>query len=150
RDTDDSSIMMGDFMGRRPILIATGLLWGGAILFGARVLLSYENTPGAPGRPPSMWPAETAIARGGNRFTLVMLAHPNCPCSRASLVELDHIMASSQGNLTAHVIFSKPGADRAEIESTALWRQAARIPGVVPWFDQSGLETQRFGGEVSG
>jgi hypothetical protein len=139
---------------RRVLLTAASLVWAGAILLGGRTLLTYENSAGAPGASPASWPPDSHIQRDRLRFTLVMLAHPDCPCSRASVTELEQIVARSQAHsqekLAAHVLFSKPGAGAAEIGSSDLWKQASRIPGVTVRHDVSGVETTRFGGRVSG
>lgn len=127
-----------------------GLLWLVLILLGTRTLLNYEGTPGTPGTPPSQWPAKSHIVRPNNKFTLVILAHPNCPCTRASLAELEIVMAHTQGNLAAFILFSKPTASAAEVRESDLWRKAAIIPGVSVLYDNGGAEAEQFGGQVSG
>jgi hypothetical protein len=126
------------------------LLWAGFVLFGARMLLNYENTSGTPADAPSQWPSHSRIARPNSRFTLVMLAHPNCPCTRASLAELNILMAKLHGKLAAFVIFSKPEAGAKEVKGSDLWKEAATIPDVRAVYDDRGGETQNFGGQVSG
>jgi hypothetical protein len=79
-----------------------------------------------------------------------MLAHPNCPCTRASVAELDILMARLQGKLNGFVVFSKPEASADEVKISGLWKAAARIPDVFVVYDERGTETERFGGQVSG
>jgi hypothetical protein len=79
-----------------------------------------------------------------------MLAHPNCPCTRASIAELEIIMSNLHGRVAAFVLFSKPGANETEIQNSDLWKTAASIPGVRPAFDNQAAETSRFDAEVSG
>jgi hypothetical protein len=134
----------------RVLSVGIGMLWGVLILFGARVLLNYENAAGTPGAPPSHWPSHARIVRSSDRFTLVMLAHPNCPCTRASLAELEIVMAQLHGQLAAFVLFSKPGASAAEVEASNLWRKARIIPGVSVLYDDHGVQAEQFGGQVSG
>lgn len=126
------------------------VLWAALTVVGARTLLNYENTPGIPGAPPAQWPRASRLVRFNGKFTLVMLAHPNCPCTRASIAELDILMARAQGKLTAFVVFSKPGASAADMKLSDLWKAAARIPDVAVLDDSCGVETERFGGQVSG
>src|SRR5258707_15538635 len=85
------------------------VLWGGVLLFGTRTLLNYESTPGVPSTPLSRWPSESRVPRHMGEFTLVMLAHPNCPCTRASLAELEIVMTELQGRLAAFVLFGRSG-----------------------------------------
>src|SRR5436190_789460 len=83
------SLMFNRAIFSRTFFVGTGLLWAGLVLFGARTLLNYENTSGTPANAPSQWPSNSRIARPDSKFALVMLAHPNCPCTRASLAELE-------------------------------------------------------------
>src|SRR5581483_256217 len=70
-------------LGKRSILGAVLFFWFLLVLSGSYVLLRYESTPGAPGTPPSLWPTHAGIVRSPGKFTLVMLSHPDCPCTRA-------------------------------------------------------------------
>jgi len=126
------------------------VLWAGAVGFGTRLVLNYENTSGKPGQPPVRWPASSQCNRRAAGFTLVMLAHPDCPCTKASLEELDGLMARLPEKPAVYILFSKPDAPLAEIESSGLWQRASRIPGVSVRFDPFGVEAANFGGSVSG
>lgn len=134
----------------RVLILGMGLLWGVVIVSGTRALLNYESTAGTPGAPPAHWPSDSGIARSNEKFTLLMLAHPYCPCTRASLAELEIVMAQLQGKLLAFVLFSKPGASAAEIQESDLWKKAAIIPDVSALYDDHAAETEKFGGQVSG
>jgi hypothetical protein len=142
-------VMLSPLSGRL-LFTVTGLLWMGAVGFGTRVFLNYENASGKPGEPPAQWPLSSQCARSPTGFTLVMLAHPDCPCTKASLEELDGLMAHLPEPLTAYILFSKPEGPAAEVESSDLWQRASRIPGVSARFDRFGVEAAKFGGNVSG
>ena len=126
------------------------LIWGALIVFGAGTVLRYERTAGASGTPPSRWPVESAIARPSGKFILVMLSHPDCPCTKASLDELEIVMAETQREVSAVILFNRPGSTAAEVESSDLWKMAARIPGVTPIYDEHAAGVQSFHGYVSG
>ena len=117
--------------------------------FGLRTFLIYDTTPGGVGAVPRAWPA-SRIERGSDRATLVMLAHPRCPCTRASVGELAQIMARVQGKVVAYVLFVKPSKSSPDWEDTDLQRSAAAIPGVTVLSDVDGVEARRFGAETSG
>jgi hypothetical protein len=139
---------------RRPTkrILATSLFaiaWTAGVAFGLRSLFHYENAPGRVGALPTSWPA-TQIERATDRPTLVMLAHPHCPCTEASVGELAQIMARLQGKITAYVLFVKPKEMGTDWEATTLRRDAEAIPGVKVVFDPDGVEAQRFGAETSG
>jgi hypothetical protein len=125
------------------------IIWVAAVAFGLRVLFHYENAPGRVGALPSIWPA-TQIERATDRPTLVMLAHPRCPCTAASVGELAQIMARLQGKVAAYVLFVKPKEAGTDWEETSLRAGAEAIPGVKVVFDIDGVEAQRFGAETSG
>jgi hypothetical protein len=126
------------------------LLWVFAIVAGARILLNYESTPGRAGHATSMWPAKSRIERKPGKFSLVMLLHPDCPCSQASVTELGRLMAQLHGRLSADVVFFRPGLLDKEVQTASLWKRAAAIPDTVAFNDSLGRETALFGGAVSG
>ncbi len=132
------------------VAVAAGLVWAGAVALGTRALLNYETKPAAPGAPPAQWPSKARISRPAYGFSLVIFAHPQCPCTRASLAELESVMAQVPVDLTVFVVFSKPGADAAEVRTSDLWKRAASIPGVRAIYDERGEETERFGVLASG
>ncbi len=134
----------------RLVLLASVTLWLIVVGGGLSVLWGYENTPGVSAAPPRQWPADTQIQLAPDRATLVMLAHPHCPCTRASIGELASLMAHSQGRLTAYVLFLKPAGFSEDWEKTDLWRSAAGIPGVNPVVDEDGTEARRFHAVTSG
>ena len=123
--------------------------WVVAVSCGLGVMLNYENTPGPIGAVAQSWPG-SRIHRAPGRATLVMLAHPHCPCSRASVGEIAQIMAHAQGPVAAYVLFLKPEGSGADWEKTDLWQSAAAIPGVTALADGDGAEARRFGVETSG
>jgi hypothetical protein len=135
---------------RRATLLAVSILWLLAAVHGMAILADYENTPGAPGDPPTRWPASTRITRVPGLATLVMAVHPHCPCSRASIGELNAIMARAQGRVRAHLLFVRPPGVTEGWEQTDLWRTAAAIPGVALVRDDDGVEAERFHASTSG
>jgi hypothetical protein len=136
---------------RRLYATATlALVWIATVAMGLRTLMSYENTPGRVGAIRNAWPAASKISPPADRDVLVMLAHPRCPCTRASMDELAKIMAHVQGKVSAYVLFLKPQSAPPDWENTELRRTAARIPGVTVVSDVDGIEARKFGAETSG
>lgn len=133
-----------------PATVLFGLAWIVAVAIGLRVLLNYESAPGRIGAVPEQWPTIRGIPRSADRPTLVMLAHPFCPCTRASMGELAQIMAQVQGKVDAYVLFFKPDSSGPDWNDTGLRRSAAAIPGVTVLSDLDGLAARRFGAETSG
>lgn len=121
-----------------------------ALAFGMRVLFKYETTPGRSGPVTVNWPAISVVPRQADKPTLLMLAHPHCPCTRASIAELAQIMAHGFGRVNAYVLFVKPPGAGADWDDTNLRRSAAAIPGVTVLTDDNGIEAARFGAQTSG
>src|SRR3989442_556857 len=84
------------------------LIWMGTVGIGLLLLGNYESAPGQAGHPLLRWPTKSRIERSKDRPTLVMFAHPRCPCTRATIGELALIMARCRGLVDAHVVFYKP------------------------------------------
>ena len=140
-----------NFKKNRPVLIAASVLWLVMVGTGIGFLWNYENTPGtAAAAAPARWPADSRIQRATDRATLVLLAHPHCPCTRASIGELAQLMTQAEGRVTAYVLFVKPPGFPAEWEETDLWASAAAIPGVSVVRDDEGIEARRFHAATSG
>lgn len=124
--------------------------WLVTAAMGQRVLLNYDFAAAAPGAPPANWPSASRILRSPSLYSIVVVAHPKCPCSRATVEELARMMALLQDKVTATVVFVRPSGFSREWETTDLWRSAARIPGVTVLDDLDGVEVSRFGALASG
>jgi hypothetical protein len=138
---------------RRMPALRSGLmiaLWLGTLSGSTALVWRYMSTPGRAAEAPAAWPSGTRISRTGGRFTLVMLAHPHCPCTRASIAELRTVMGGAGQGLDAHVLFLEPADRPRSWTRTDLWTNAAAIPGVAVSGDPGGVEAGRFGATTSG
>lgn len=125
-------------------------LWATAMGAGFGMLLRYQTASGPVGSAPEQWPTQSRIQRLPGRATLLMLAHPRCPCTRASVGELAWIMTRAQDRATAHVLFLRPAGMPRDWVETDLWKTAARIPGVSVLEDYDGTEARLLGAATSG
>jgi hypothetical protein len=125
-------------------------VWLGAAVFGLRVVWAYDNAPGAIARAPKRWPTQSALAAASDRQTLVVFAHPQCPCTRASSGELAEVLARTQRQPRTYVVFLKPREFADGWEKTGLWQTAANLPGVTVLRDDGGGEARAFGVATSG
>jgi hypothetical protein len=112
--------------------------------------MNYESAAGRTGDIPPAWPSGATVALEATRPTLVMFAHPKCPCTRASLGELNRLLARCQTRPVVHVFFLKPEGQADDWGKGDLWRAAANIPGVRLHEDVAGAEADRFGAQTSG
>jgi hypothetical protein len=138
------------FAPRRLLSVATTLLWLGAVGAGLGALAWYDNSPAAPQPLVAEWPSGSTIRRSECGLTLVMFTHPRCPCTRASLGELERIAAHCQPTVTPWVVFFKPDGVEDDWEQTDLWRSARAIPGAHVICDLGGEEARRFHATTSG
>ncbi len=98
------------------------------------------------------WPQELAVSplqRSASGYTLVMAVHPKCACTRASLQELERLMAR-EPMLHARIWVLAPEAEGERWTHLDLWKLASRIPGAEMIFDRDGAMAVRFGLLTSG
>jgi hypothetical protein len=125
------------------------IIWLLALGVGMSLAMKYVNTSGKSGASPPDWPADSRIKRNPQLPTLVMMVHPKCPCSRASISELALLMTQEQGQMNVEVVFVKPAGLPEKWEQTDLWQSTMRLPGVQLRVDD-GTEARRFGSFTSG
>src|SRR5689334_1415170 len=97
-----------DLPHRRFLPAFAGALWAMAVASGMTMLWAYAEAPGAAATPPALWPRDSRIRSSTERATLILLAHPHCPCTRASVEELDRLMAQAGDRLAVDVLFVTP------------------------------------------
>lgn len=134
----------------RPLFLFGAIIWIIFVGAGFLGLARYDSAPGALGeQTPNQWPASSNLSRASGLPTLIVMLHPRCPCSRATLDNLARAMPQIIGKAQVHLIFVNPDAKRP-LEDGALLHMAANIPGSDIFHDQSGHEAQLFGALTSG
>jgi hypothetical protein len=131
------------------VAIALGV-WLPGVAYGFSVLWRYSTTPGHPASPPVKWPQQFEIQRKPTQATLLMFAHPQCGCSKASLGELAILMARAHGKVSANVLFYAPDDEPTTWAKTDLWETAEKIPGVTVKEDRDNSIARSFGVFTSG
>jgi len=129
---------------------AIAVVWVCSAAAGLAVLWNYDNAPGEVAHPSSSWPSGSHLTRATETSTLIMLAHPQCSCTRASLGELAEVLARAEVRPKTIVVFLKPSTFGDGWEQTELWRMAARLPNVSVVRDDDGVEARSFGAATSG
>lgn len=130
-------------------------VWLALIVAGSVYLKNYElaAAPVVSGVADS-WPRSSAIPRRYERPTLLFFIHPKCPCTRASLHELERTLRRLELSAALHtdvwVIATVPDdADSSWLETDTV-RNATELPGAQVYEDRSGVEAARFGATTSG
>jgi hypothetical protein len=132
---------------KKTMLFAALLAWATGVGWGFFLIWQYEATPGPSGELPVSF---SNVAQTDGPKTLIMLAHPHCPCTRASLAELERIMSRSQGRIQAHVYFLQPEQFPPSWSQGESWDMAAALPGVQVHADVGGRKAKELGALTSG
>jgi len=125
-------------------------LWLGAAGLGTAMISKYDYTVGEAGAAPAYWPPGLPFGRDAGRPTLLIIAHPKCSCTRATLENLNRLLTKCGGRVAVRVLFIRPKGQSQEWVRTDLWRSAAAIPGVVVAEDPDGALARTFGAATSG
>lgn len=109
-----------------------------------------DSTAGAAAHPPVRLQTQAGVVLDPKQPTLIMLVHPKCPCSRASLTELSRLVALRPNRAAISVLFLRPAGCPEAFADTDLRRQAEAIPGVSVRTDDNGDAAKRLGAATSG
>jgi hypothetical protein len=136
---------------KKSVLTAAGVVaWLALIGVGLWVFMARGFEPGPAGHPDPAWPEDSVLKRQPGEYTLVVALHPECPCSQATLEELDSIVAQTRGRMSAQVLCEQYDSLPDPVERTAIWSRAQRIPGIAIVKDHQGEEAHRFSARTSG
>jgi len=124
--------------------------WIAVVALGFGGLAVYESRPGLRAVAPQNWPVRSRFARDPDRWTLLLFLHPRCPCSQASLQELEELLPGNAARLRARIICNKPKGVPEGWEKTATWRQAMAMKNVDVICDENDGERACFGVATSG
>jgi hypothetical protein len=135
-------------------LLACIGVWAAAVVGGEVWMWRYQLTPGAaPGPAPRTWPANSTVPDHRGRPLLLMVAHPRCPCTRASLNELRKLMARFQAlpvQPDLYLSLIVPDGVGPEWIDGPVMRNAASIPSLHVVLDPGGRFATRLGATTSG
>ena len=113
------------------------------------VMLNYDFTPGPASSAPSYWPESSTLSRQPGRSTILMFAHPRCPCTATSIDELRQILGKSTSPIDCQIIFLMPPNASQDWLASANVRAARAIKNVRVVND-GGEEARRFTVATSG
>lgn len=133
--------------------IRLGLLlapWTLGLLLGGLAIVRYATTEGRRGGAPEVWPEGALIQPREGRWTVLMFAHPQCPCTAASLRELGGVVARAGDGVDAFALFLDPEERDAAWTHGPAWRVGEAQSGLECLSDPEGVEAARFGAWTSG
>jgi hypothetical protein len=128
---------------------ALGAGWIALAVIGWNALLRHTYQPAPVEEGAIQWPAgETEPTSAAP--TIVVFAHPLCPCTRATLNKLGESIARLPDDRRIEVIFATAGLNPADVCDSSTVRAARRLSRVEVCFDETGEDVRRFGATVSG
>lgn len=113
------------------------------------MLLLYSREQGASGNANDFWPNESKMTRGPYPI-LVVFAHPHCPCSAATIGELERLLPYLKEKVDIRIAFIQPHDRGVDWVKGDLWSRASAIPGVEVIIDRDGKEADLFDARTSG
>jgi hypothetical protein len=120
-------------------------VWAIVVLGGFNALLRYEGAA-APVRPAPL--ADVSLALAG-KPSLILALHPKCPCSAASVAELEKIYSHAPDKFSITVLAYKPAGEADSwVETTSIAAVRKLNPRVV--IDRDGTAARRLGMTTSG
>ncbi len=133
----------------RTVEVIAITLWALAIGVGFAFVTDYSTRPGQSAQVLPHLPVATLHEAQKKRPTLLLFAHPHCPCTRATLAELARLLAHHRGQANVQVLFYHPLTQPREWVEAKLWQQAKQLPDVVV-STVGELDLLRFGVSTSG
>jgi hypothetical protein len=124
--------------------------WGVVAIAGYWFGIDYAATESSVQSPPDQWPAESDISRDPALPTLLIFIHPRCPCTRASVSELDRLLARHPGQMTVFGIVFRPAEMHPDWAQTSTVSHLKAIPGVKVLEDDHGVYRRLFRISTSG
>jgi hypothetical protein len=131
-------------------LALAGAIWAATVAAAYQAIHRFETTPGQAAAARKSWPAATHLARTPGAWSLVMLVHPHCSCSRASIGELAAIVEKAPRDLQTSVLIYRPHDAAPGWEQTDVYASARRLRNAHVVVDVDGVEAAAFGGYTSG
>ncbi|HEX8372540.1 MAG TPA: hypothetical protein VF585_07160 [Chthoniobacterales bacterium] len=126
------------------------LCWALVVASGMGLMMRYELQPGRQTAASNQWPAGAPLSLDPKSANLLVFAHPRCPCTRATITELEQVVRRCKDQVRVTVFFYQPHDAGPEWQQASLWKQATQIPGVTVRSDVEGAVSKQFGAETSG
>lgn len=131
--------------GATRVMILAWSITLGSLLFG---LMAYSQQPGDLSKPPLGSMLDRELDQ--SRHTLFIAIHPRCPCTSASLYELERLVTRSNGRLDVTILAYFPGDDSEEWTAKNQIGTVASLESVDWEWDENGHIASSMGCKTSG
>src|SRR5882757_1053287 len=131
-------------------------IWSAAVLAGYLWIINYGFATYQPADhfAQNQWPRGSSLTLAVERPTLLFFLHPQCPCTRATIRELEKVL-TGQG-LTPRQLPKLIAVATLPLNASENWRKtdtiasALQLPNSSIIWDVDGTESSRFGAVTSG
>ncbi len=124
--------------------------WLAALSGGFLCLVNYSTKPAKNIDQLDCWPETTALAFGQGEYTLVMFVHPRCPCTKASLNQLERVIDRvGKDRVDLKIVVFRPAGKTADWSDTHLRKKAEQLTANV-FDDLDAQEAKKFEVNTSG
>lgn len=130
--------------GRTFSLLVAGAVWFTLVVAGFLALMREAYTPVRTEELAFTFPASAGFALDPARPTLLIFAHPQCPCTKASFRELDELRAQANDRLAVKIIFTVPPSEPIEWVKGDLYTAATRMKDIQILLDRGGILARSF------
>lgn len=132
-------------------LAAAGVIaWIVCCSIGLGVLARHAATPGDFATTRERWPARSRLKPPTQIPTLLIFLHPQCPCSTATLGELERATAGVENRCRIVFVVYTPSQSPSEWSATSLCERASSLAHATIVTDTGGREAALFGATTSG
>jgi hypothetical protein len=100
------------------------------------------------------WPRDSDLELALDRPTLLLFVHPRCPCTRASVRELERLLTDAESTSCRRprvvAVATLPADASVEWREATVVGEIERLANAVVRWDIDGVEATRFGAVTSG
>ncbi len=137
-------------MARRRLIPFALVCWVACAVTGFVLLADHATQPGETLVTPSVWPAKAPFTAPDERGTLLVIAHPQCPCTRATLAELSSALRGNTSPPRIEVVLMAtqeglPLALRGDLDA-----RIGALPDAHVILDPGARDAKQFGALTSG
>lgn len=138
----------------RSALIAVAAVWACGITAGSWLMLRHEYGQGASAPAPERLPADSQLALPfrDRTLTLVVAVHPDCPCTGATLEQLDRFLTKNPQSAQVLALFWVEDSDSPPLalQRNPYWQRIGKMESATAAIDPQGARAAQFGALVSG
>ena len=134
---------------RKWVLGVLLVVWALAVVSSSGLLLRYEETPGAVSSAHT-WPVNSPVALHSQKLTVVVVVHPRCPCTRATIHELHDLAERYPDVADFHFALYCPASAADEWTQSPNALLAAQVSKAGMYKDIDGKFCRLLGASTSG